>query len=99
METPLTGAFVVGRIRIRDAQRWIAYRDAVPATLVAWGGEIVARGRAARLLAGTDDDGDCVVLRFPSLDAVDGWYASDAYRAIVPLRDAAADVTLVAYRT
>ena len=38
-----------------------------------------------------------VVIRFPSIDAIDRWYHSDAYQALIPLRDEAADVTIVGY--
>ncbi len=92
------GACIVGRIRIVDPARWADYRDAVPATLVPFGGVVVLRGHDAQPLAGSSPETDVVVIRFPSMDAVRAWYRSPAYRALIPLRDAAADVTIVAYR-
>jgi uncharacterized protein (DUF1330 family) len=38
-----------------------------------------------------------VVIRFPDLKAVDGWYASAAYQALIPLRQEAADMDLLSY--
>ncbi len=94
---PTPGACIVGRVRIVDPLRWIAYRDGVAATLVPFGGELVLRGHDARVLTGSATKTDVVVIRFPSMDAVDAWYRSPAYQALIPLRDAAAEVTIVAY--
>jgi uncharacterized protein (DUF1330 family) len=97
MDMPLTGACIVGRIRIRDPELWETYRAGVPATIAPFGGELVGRGQAARPLAGASAEPDMVIIRFPSMEAIDGWYASAAYQALIPLREAAADVTIVAY--
>jgi len=94
----LSGAMLIGRVRIKDQAKWAAYRDALPATLVAWQGTLVARGQDAIVLAGTADETDSVVIRFPSLAAIEGWYASDAYQRLTAIRDEAADVTIVGYR-
>lgn len=88
---------VIGHITVRDARRWDDYRARVPATLAPFGGELVLRGRTAGVLNGHWSHTDTVVLRFPDAAAVAGWYGSPAYRALVPLRDAAADVVLVEY--
>jgi len=37
------------------------------------------------------------VIEFPDQQAVAGWHASAAYQALVPLRQQAADVVLLAY--
>jgi uncharacterized protein (DUF1330 family) len=37
------------------------------------------------------------VIRFPSLEAADGWHYSAAYQALIPLRMQAADVVLLSY--
>jgi hypothetical protein len=34
-------ADVVGRISVKDPDRWAEYRARVPGTLVPWGGELV----------------------------------------------------------
>ena len=91
------GAFVVGNITIRDAAKWAAYRDAVPATLLPWGAQLLVRGKRFAVFAGAPTHGDTVVIRFPDRAAVEGWYASPAYQALIPLRQEAADVVLVGY--
>lgn len=89
--------WLVGQIRVKDAGRFAQYREQVPATLVPFGGEIVFRGQAGRALAGTCDMPDVVVLRFPDPAALDAWYASSAYQALIPLRELAFDGVLMAY--
>ncbi|MBA2722698.1 MAG: DUF1330 domain-containing protein [Methylibium sp.] len=90
-------AFVIGSIRIKDAAKWQQYRDAVPATLAPWRGEILLRGRRALLLSGETAHTDTVVIRFPDTASVEGWYRSDAYAALIALRNEAAEVLLVSY--
>jgi uncharacterized protein (DUF1330 family) len=98
MQTIATGACIVGRVSVKDPAKWAVYRDAVPATLAPFDGTLVARGHDARVLTGVSGEADMVVIRFPSMEQVEGWYASAAYQALIPLRDEAADVTIVAYR-
>lgn len=90
-------AYVIGRVTVKDAERWAEYRRRVPATLTPWGGELVLRGRRASVLAGAEEHTDVVVLQFPDLDSATGWHDSPAYQELVPLRAAAADLTLVCY--
>ena len=44
-QTEHPSACVIGHISVRDAEKWAEYRSKVPATLSAWGGELVFRGR------------------------------------------------------
>lgn len=97
MDMPMTGACLVGRVKVKDARMWAAYRRGIPATLAPWNATLVARGSGPLVLAGTSDETDMVVIRFPDRAAIQGWYASAAYQALIPLREAAADVVIVAY--
>lgn len=90
-------AYVVGRISVKDPDRWAEYRARVPDTLVPWSGELVFRGRRAAVASGEEPHPDIVVIRFPSLEAANAWHASPTYRALVPLRLQAADVVLAMY--
>lgn len=92
-------AYLVGQIAIKDAGKWAEYIAQVPATLGPWGAELVFRGTRATVLAGEHAHPDIVVIRFPDRAAIDGWHASAAYQALVPLRQLAADVVLLAYET
>ncbi|WP_428622102.1 DUF1330 domain-containing protein [Sedimenticola sp.] len=93
----MANAYVIGHITIKDPDKWSQYRDRVPATLQPWRGELVFRGKLVAVLGGEFAHNDTVVIRFPDMDAVKGWFDSAAYQSLIPLRLAAADVDLLAY--
>lgn len=90
-------AYVIGHIRIKNPAQWEAYRNRVPATLEPWGAELVFRGTRVAIFAGEHAHPDVVVIRFPNRESAAGWHASAAYQALIPLREEAADVVLLAY--
>jgi uncharacterized protein (DUF1330 family) len=92
-------AYVIGHITVKDSAKWQRYRERVPATLAAWGAEVLVRGRRVALLAGEHAHTDMVVIRFPDMYAVSGWYGCAEYRGLIPLREEAADVVLICYET
>lgn len=94
----MNSAYAVGQITIKNPERWAEYRDKVPATLTPFGGELVFRGQQMGGLAGHNPHPDIVVIRFPSLVDLDNWFSSAAYQELIPLREAAADVTLTSYQ-
>lgn len=93
----MSNAYVIGHITVKDPEKWAEYRSQVPATLAPWGAELLLRGRLAAVLAGEHAHTDTVVIRFPDRQAVEGWHASPAYQALIPLRRQAADVDLLSY--
>ncbi len=93
----MSHAYVVGQVTVHDPERWMEYVARVPETLAPWGGELLMRGQRTQVLAGQPGHPNIVVLRFPDRDAVAQWYDSPAYQALIPLRDAAAQVDLAAY--
>ncbi len=94
----MSTAYVIGHITIKDAAKWDEYRSQVPATLLPWGAELVLRGSRFAILAGEHAHANVVVIRFPDQAALNGWHSSPAYQALVPLRQQAADVVLLAYQ-
>ena len=91
-------ACVIGHITVRDAALWDQYRAQVPATLAPWGAEILFRGHLEKILGGSHGQRDTVVIRFPDAAAIDGWFSSPAYQSLIPLRERAAEVVLLAFR-
>lgn len=89
--------YVIGHIRVLDAARWADYRARVGATLAPFGCELVMRGRVDAVLAGDWTGTDTVVLRFADAASARAWHDSPAYQALVPLREAGAEVMLVGY--
>ena len=52
---------------------------------------------SACVWSGEHRHSDLVVIRFPDQAAVDGWYGSAAYQALIPLRQQAADLELISF--
>ncbi|MBL8397721.1 MAG: DUF1330 domain-containing protein [Candidatus Accumulibacter sp.] len=95
----MSHVYLIGHITIKDAEKWQAYRNQVPATLMPWAAELVFRAQKIATLAGEHSHSDAVVIRFPTEEALIAWHASPAYQALVPLRQEAAEVVLISYRT
>ena len=55
------------------------------------------RGKQAAAYSGASPHADIVVLRFPDLAAANGWFSSEAYQSLIPLRQEAAEVVLLCY--
>ncbi|MBI5585989.1 MAG: DUF1330 domain-containing protein [Deltaproteobacteria bacterium] len=92
-------AYVVGQITVKDPGKWAEYRSKVIDTLVPWDAELVFRGKQFAAFSGTCPHSDMVVIRFPHAAAVEGWYSSPAYQALIALRQQAADMVLLGYET
>ena len=90
-------AFVVFHGNINDPDKFGVYAKGVPPTLQPFNGELSLRGKVGRVLAGNHDQKIVALLKFPDLENVHAWYESDAYQALIPLRDEAADVTVISY--
>lgn len=90
-------AYVVGHITVKHQEMWAEYRSKVPETLAPWGAELVFRGKQVATLSGENAHNDIVVIRFPSVAAVNGWFSSSAYQALIPLRQQAAEMVLLSY--
>jgi len=92
-------AFIVGTIRVTDAEAWQGYVQRVGATFAQEGGRVLLRGAIARELSGRPHGDRVVVAEFPDLDALLRWHESPEYQSLVALRDAGAEVVLTAYQT
>lgn len=84
---PEPKAYVVNEITVTDPERFQTYAAEVPATLPPFGGRYVVRSGATEAVAGAPP-GRIVILEFPSLAQARAWRSSEAYRAILPVRDA-----------
>jgi uncharacterized protein (DUF1330 family) len=93
----MSGAYVVGHLTVKNAEKWAEYRKQVPATLEPWGAELVFRGKKVAVFAGEHTHSDIVVIRFPDQEAAHRWYSSAAYQALIPLREQAAEMVLLSY--
>ncbi len=92
-------AYAIGNITVKDEAKWSEYKSKVPETITPWGGELVFRGEKLKNYSGNSKHTDNVIIKFPNQQALDDWYQSDAYHALIPIRELAADIDLISYQS
>lgn len=88
-------AFVIANVTIEDPVRYEDYKRMVPATLVPFGGQFVARGGGMELLEGDWRPNRLVILEFPSVERARAWWSSPEYAAARALRQATSTGSLL----
>lgn len=63
----------------------VTYLERIDATLEPYGGAFLVHGTRPEVKEGVFP-GDCVVIGFPSIEHARGWYDSEAYAKLIPLR-------------
>ncbi|MFT6951157.1 MAG: hypothetical protein ACJAUL_002301 [Paraglaciecola sp.] len=95
----MKSAYVIGNITVIDQDKWSEYCKKVPTTLGPWEGELVFRGKKLAVLGGEYQHSDTVVIRFPNIEALNNWFNSDDYQALIPVREQAAIIDLISYQS
>lgn len=90
-------AFFIATSIIKDMEKFQEYAGKAGQTIVPFGGQLVTKGKAEKTLFGQSTHDVVGVIGFPDMDALDSWYQSPEYQALVPLRDSACDMTIVAH--
>jgi len=90
-------AFFIAQVKLKDGEKFQDYGGKAKAIFAEYGAQLVARGKATGSIAGDLSHDAAAILKFPDMQKLEAAFASDAYRAIVPLRDEAADITIVKY--
>jgi uncharacterized protein (DUF1330 family) len=86
----MTKTYMIAQVDVHDPEAYKEYAAKVPPTLVEFEGKFLVRGGRIEPVEGDAPPQRTVVLEFPSLEHARGWYESDAYQALIPLRHAAA---------
>lgn len=89
--------YLVAKVTVRNADKMEAYAAAAGPTLDRHGGEFLLDGQHAETLAGQWDAPGVALVRFPTVEAARAWYNSPEYRALAPLRAAAADMDIALF--
>lgn len=76
---------VFNQEKMPAAQQYM--QRAIP-LLINGGGEVICRVKAERAVVGDSKYNACLVMNFPSADAVEAVFDSEAYAEIIPLREA-----------
>jgi len=90
-------AFFVATSHIKDPQKFAEYGAKAGSTLASFGGKLVLRGKAEDALSGHCDHHAIGIIQFSKMDDLKAWFKAPAYQALIPLRNEAADMTLVTY--
>ncbi|QPM92171.1 DUF1330 domain-containing protein [Pseudooceanicola algae] len=78
--------YAIGHLRtVEMGPEIVAYLKGIDATLAPFDGRFIIHGGGKHHFEGTFA-GDLIIIEFPDLRQAQGWYASPAYRAILPLR-------------
>ena len=85
--------YVIVEVEVTDPTTFREYGARVGPTLAAHDAKLIVRGKA-NAKEGPIPVGNIVVIEFPSLAAAEAWYASPAYKEIIPLRQRAANTRL-----
>jgi uncharacterized protein (DUF1330 family) len=79
-------AYAVARLHdVAMGPEIVAYLQKIDETLAPFGGRFLIHGGPVEQLEGSWA-GDLIVVEFPDKDSARAWYASPAYRDILPLR-------------
>jgi uncharacterized protein (DUF1330 family) len=88
-------AFLIAHAKIKDPVKLQQYGAGAVPTLAAFGGEVVARGKVAAVLAGDHHGHTAFIAKFPDVLSAQSWYNSPAYQALIPVRNEAMEPTFV----
>lgn len=89
-------AYAIVDVDVHDIADYLAYQQKVAPLLAAAGAHYLARGGEFRVYEGDYQPGRLLVVQFPSLEAMDEFYASEAYQALIPQREACSRSRIVA---
>lgn len=89
-------AYIYANVQITDPAIYETYRKDVPAVLAAHGGRFLVRGGAVSVLEGDGVPQRQVILEFPDMAHLQGFYHSPEYQRLVAIRQSASTGTLFA---
>jgi len=90
-------SFLIVHITIKDPEKLKTYISSAGATLAEFGAEILTKGKVINTLVGEHNGHSAAVIKFPDQAAIDVWYNSANYQALIPNRDEAADMVFISY--
>ncbi len=88
-------AFVIVHSTVKDPEKMKVYGGSAPATVAAHGGDFFLRGKVDSVLTGEHNLQNALVIKFPDQAAIQKWYNSPEYQALIPNRDEAADMIFI----
>lgn len=87
-------ALLTVTIQVKDPAKLKEYISQVPETMAAHGSRMLGRGKVTKVLNGEFPHQMEAFFEFPSAEAIDEWFSSDAYQALVGIREEAAHMNI-----
>lgn len=92
-------AVMISQIEVTDKDAFQEYLTKTQKIAGSYGAELLFRGRMDAVLNGEPANHQMVVIaRFPDMETIRRWHASDEYQAIVPLREKGSRQLMTAYQ-
>lgn len=79
-------AYVIADVNVTDPEHYPEYTSQVQGTLDKYGGRFIARGGGIEVLEGKWKPHRVVIIEFPDMTALKGWYTSNEYVPLIKLR-------------
>lgn len=80
-------AYLTANITIRDPALFAQYREAVAPMIAAHGGRYVVRGGAMTVVEGEPGFDRLIILEFPNMETLRGFYYGAEYAPLLALRE------------
>ena len=84
-------ALLISHQTIHDMDAFHEYVALAGPSIAPYGGELVSMGKVHELLEGSHDQQFVAILSFPDVEALNNWYNSYEYQAIIGKRTSIAD--------
>ncbi len=91
-QTDENAAYAVALLTIKNTQKMAEYIRLAGPLIEHYGGRVIAKGHVNQVFTGHLGHGFMAVAEFPNTATVNTFYYSEAYQALIPLRDEAATV-------
>ena len=89
-------AYIYANVEVTDPVIYEEYRQKVPAMIAAHGGHYLVRGGAVEVLEGDIAPARQVIIEFPDMAALKGFYDSPEYTQLKAVRQRASKGSLIA---
>lgn len=88
-------AYMIVHTTVKNKEEFRQYSESAAPTLKSFGAEILFKGTVEEVLTGDHQHKMSAVMKFPDQQAINKWYNSIEYQALIPLRESAADMVFV----
>jgi uncharacterized protein (DUF1330 family) len=89
-------AYAIVEVDVHDIADYLLHQKRVAPLLESVGARYLARGGELRDYEGEGEPGRLIVIEFPSLEVMDEFYTSEAYRELRSQRDACSSSRIIA---